>query len=415
MRIKYTIPLVGIICAIFLCITVFVKYNDYLSNSEEEGAVTLILEDLSVNYLNGDKIDLGEDDNEKVIEFSITSHATNEIIYQIDLTDISGNFESATYSIEKSNGSDLVLDKTFSETSLASRVTIMPEETHRYKMTIKNLAQAEFSFKIETDIVQVDNGFWNTILANTNTSDNPATTFDIVPAAEGLIKKPEQHGDIYYFRGDVKNNYVSFAGQMWRIVKINEDNTVKLILDGTTETMIKMNDTEEKDLTFQNTSLYSNLEQWYNLHLQEYDDLIAHTKYCYDNSIITDENNRIEYLSNVRLFQDYQPTNACGGTTFTSKFAILTADEAMYAGINSKENKTSYLYVDGLERSWWTMTPNKKEEAGTFYIVVSESGILTKDIAEATDLFLRPVITLVKKVEVSGTGTQEDPYIITNR
>ena len=106
MRIKYTIPLVGIICAIFLCITVFIKYNDYLSNSEEEGAVTLILEDLSVNYLNGDKIDLGEDDNEKVIEFSITSHATNEIIYQIDLTDISGNFESATYSIEKSNGSD---------------------------------------------------------------------------------------------------------------------------------------------------------------------------------------------------------------------------------------------------------------------------------------------------------------------
>ena len=33
----------------------------------------------------------------------------------------------------------------------------------------------------------------------------------------------------YYFRGAVENNYVSFAGFMWRIVRINEDGSVRLI------------------------------------------------------------------------------------------------------------------------------------------------------------------------------------------
>lgn len=35
----------------------------------------------------------------------------------------------------------------------------------------------------------------------------------------------------YYFRGAVTNNYVSFADQVWRIVRINEDGSVRLITD----------------------------------------------------------------------------------------------------------------------------------------------------------------------------------------
>ena len=33
----------------------------------------------------------------------------------------------------------------------------------------------------------------------------------------------------YYFRGNVTNNYVTFAGMTWRIVRINEDGTIRLI------------------------------------------------------------------------------------------------------------------------------------------------------------------------------------------
>ena len=33
----------------------------------------------------------------------------------------------------------------------------------------------------------------------------------------------------YYFRGNVTNNYVSFAGYVWRIVRINEDGSIRLV------------------------------------------------------------------------------------------------------------------------------------------------------------------------------------------
>lgn len=38
----------------------------------------------------------------------------------------------------------------------------------------------------------------------------------------------------YYFRGEVDNNYVNFAGFYWRIVRINEDGSIRLIYQGTT-------------------------------------------------------------------------------------------------------------------------------------------------------------------------------------
>lgn len=42
-------------------------------------------------------------------------------------------------------------------------------------------------------------------------------------------KNTEGNKRTYYFRGAVTNNYVSFAGHIWRIVRINEDGSVRLI------------------------------------------------------------------------------------------------------------------------------------------------------------------------------------------
>lgn len=39
----------------------------------------------------------------------------------------------------------------------------------------------------------------------------------------------ENNAKTYYFRGAVENNYVSFAGSTWRIVRINEDESIRLI------------------------------------------------------------------------------------------------------------------------------------------------------------------------------------------
>ena len=48
----------------------------------------------------------------------------------------------------------------------------------------------------------------------------------------GLYKSTATNtGDAtYYFRGAVENNYVKFAGQTWRIVRVNEDGTIRIIM-----------------------------------------------------------------------------------------------------------------------------------------------------------------------------------------
>ncbi len=46
-----------------------------------------------------------------------------------------------------------------------------------------------------------------------------------------LNNAPDDYGISYYFRGNVNDNYVSFANKTWRIVRINGDGTVRLVLD----------------------------------------------------------------------------------------------------------------------------------------------------------------------------------------
>ncbi len=49
----------------------------------------------------------------------------------------------------------------------------------------------------------------------------------------GIFVSEDDIGTSYYFRGNVKNNYVKFAGFYWRIVRINGDGTIRIVYDGT--------------------------------------------------------------------------------------------------------------------------------------------------------------------------------------
>ena len=53
---------------------------------------------------------------------------------------------------------------------------------------------------------------------------------------EGLFMSEDDDGPSYYYRGAVKNNYVSFAGFMWRIIRHNGDGSIRLIYSGKSPT-----------------------------------------------------------------------------------------------------------------------------------------------------------------------------------
>ena len=51
---------------------------------------------------------------------------------------------------------------------------------------------------------------------------------------KGLYAIQDADGTSYYYRGSVSNNYVSFAGYYWRIIRINGDGSIRLLYAGET-------------------------------------------------------------------------------------------------------------------------------------------------------------------------------------
>ena len=50
---------------------------------------------------------------------------------------------------------------------------------------------------------------------------------------DGIYASVDDLGTSYYFRGNITNNYVKFAGYYWRIIRINGDGSLRVIYDGT--------------------------------------------------------------------------------------------------------------------------------------------------------------------------------------
>src|SRR5699024_8456735 len=78
------------------------------------------------------------------------------------------------------------------------------------------------------------------------TASNGTTTYRVTSAVKhtynavdaldseiGLYAAEDDYGTSYYYRGNVKNNYVSFAGFTWRIIRENGDGSVRMIYSGT--------------------------------------------------------------------------------------------------------------------------------------------------------------------------------------
>lgn len=59
------------------------------------------------------------------------------------------------------------------------------------------------------------------------------SAIDALDSEIGLYSAEDDDGSSYYYRGNVKNNYVSYAGYTWRIVRENGDGSIRLIYSGT--------------------------------------------------------------------------------------------------------------------------------------------------------------------------------------
>ena len=190
-----------------------------------------------------------------------------------------------------------------------------------------------------------------------------------------LASTEDDYGTSYYFRGAVKNNYVQFANKCWRIVRINGDGSVKLVLhndntsnasspcassnNSTTAAFARYsgssyasvfnsnyNDnayigfmygaTGARDYasTHANTNksdILKNLETWYTNNLTSYESKLADTIWCNDKSTVSGGlgygTNATDYGAYNRLASTKQPTLKCPNDNNGGKLSKFTVDD----------------------------------------------------------------------------------------
>lgn len=399
---KRSLTFIALLIIIIACIGIGYLFYDRVIHPETDVAV---IDELSINYLDGSSV-IGDGE----YRFSVTNNGSTDVNYRVTLTDIKGMSEDVTYTLTSSNANITNEEKSLEDGQniVLDNILIGASDTQNFTLTVAN--NVSTTFKINVDKTRdVEEYFYMTLL-NQNEVREASTLVgeEISVEDEGLIASTDDDGTTYYFRGNVANNYVTFAGLTWRIVRINGDGSVRLILDDVADTLANYNTENESYETFNQTDLFTSLTTYYDSTLSSYDSYIANTRFCSESGK-TDNT----YNAYTRIVTNQIPTFNCLGERYTSKIGILSVDEIVFAGaLYGEENTDYYLYNEEIENLWWTSSLSKNDDDNFYPFLVNENGELVDNINGSLYRNFRPVISLNRNVTVSGSGTVDDPYAV---
>lgn len=400
---KSFLSLIALLIFIILVIGIFYLFYDKVVevNSDIE-----VINNLSINYIDGKKFDV---EDKVTIKFSITNSSKESNYYNIGFIDVIGN---GNYKLL--DNEEIILEGTLSNNEEINKtlINISEEETKLYTLEIENIGTNNLSGYITIKSEEGKNTtFSDYILKNSPASDSPLTKVgsEIATEDEGLIKSNDDSGTSYYFRGSTENNYVYFANMLWRIVRINGDGTVRIILDGVIDTLSSYYTLSNIKFDFEESNINEFLDNWFNDYLSEYTNYIANTKYC--NDISYDEN--YNFNTYTRIMTNKIPTFNCLGTSFKSNIGILSIDEVILAGASpSMSNTNYYLYNSSIKEVWYTMSGASGSDTYMNLFMIDSTSNIRTDIEGNLYRNVRPVINLVKNINMIGLGTKDNPYIL---
>ncbi|MGN1372067.1 MAG: hypothetical protein ACI4XM_07340 [Candidatus Coprovivens sp.] len=420
---KYRLILV-LLLSFFAVVTVLAIV---LSNIEFEekvnGTVAIILNegDLTINYTDGQEIKFN-DSKEHSYVLSITNNSSTKVYYSV-------YFEKANIddiSVKIKDSSDKVLntiEEDVTSNKLINLFCIEGNETIRYTIVVGGDKKVKFQGLLKVDNESmVTETFSDLVLLNNNI--NVAQTrigAEIATSNEGLLSTIDNKGTTYYFRGNVDNNYVKIGELLFRVVRINGDSTVRLVLDGVINDTFAYNTNSLDDsskvnslVLFGNSSVRTNLENWLKSSLGTYSKYIVDGDFCSD-TLFTLNVNNISYSSAYeRVFYDESPDLYCSGNVYRGKVGLLSVDEVVFAGASGNRPNTSYyLYNKNIPGNYLTTNSYFINADNSIAMMnVMSNGAIGEGILIATPSYIRPVINISVDANIKGNGTKNNPYII---
>ena len=255
--------------------------------------------------------------------------------------------------------------------------------------------------------------------------------------------------------GTITANKATFTSNVaesivWRIVRINEDGSVRLVTEdpvGSSKYNNNLNDNayvgymygtlgastyEGTHKNTNNSTIKNYLDNWYNTNLGSYTSYMSTSAgFCNDRSLYDNgEGYGTEwtYYGGVnRGSETHKPQFKCpqtndlftittsqhGNKLLTAPIGLLTLDELAYGGgVFSTINNNYYLNDNTF---YWTMTPVAFISASDTYgaHLAANDASYTLQYYSNYSLGVRPVINLSSDVEIiSGDGTKDSPYVV---
>ena len=241
----------------------------------------------------------------------------------------------------------------------------------------------------------------------------------IISSGYGLYS---QNGN-YVFRGETVNNYVKIGNTMWRILRINSDNTISLVQADIVKIQNDVGSTgyvwddrynpeKENNYGINNfgpSRIHENLLAIYDENYE--DEVIVMTKADKEKFVLHD------LCIGKRSSQDTSKDNTteCSTKLERKYVGLLTASDYMNASLDSNctyttnESCQNYNYLN-LDKQFWLITASS-ENSYDVYSVAYMGGITAKRASGTGGI--RLVVRLKNNAFYkSGTGTEADPYIL---
>ncbi len=273
-----------------------------------------------------------------------------------------------------------------------------------------------------------------------------------------LCSAPDNYGTSYYYRGNVTNNYVYFANFYWRIVRINGDNSIRIIYDGTTahENGELSNDRiigtsafneltddnayvgymygtpgsstyEETHANINDSTIKKYVDNWYenNIKDTEYEQYLADNLFCNDRTFAGDNTGNgyaksittynHKYISNknirlscLQLSDIYTVTSAAGNSNLKYPIGITSIDEVVTGGGSTAViNEKYYSYVGNY---FWTMSAYSFQNNRAYMRYDHNGGGSDSTNDVTANIGVKPVINLKQGSLKLGDGTINNPY-----
>ena len=285
-------------------------------------------------------------------------------------------------------------------------------------VTVKSTT-ASVEFTASGSVVAKITDGTNTVSSSYTVSETTASQIlkqsEIVTSGDGLYKDTYEDGR-YFFKGTNPNNYITFNEEKagWRIISIEKDGTIKIMrIIGIGEMKWNTSGAGTNSWVNPEASLNSYLNQTYynRLNINSQKQIVTHQFSI--GSVEPDNNNLSEQIKSEN------------STTWEGKIALPTvseylrtfssAYESRCSKLISLKNNTSLCRMNNwmyIGSNWWTLSPFEESTEYVYYL--DDYGANFNYEVYFFEYEVRPTIYLNSELNLAGTGTEDDPYRITN-